>query len=288
MITFASTDTTFTITDNGVVSNYPLPLREVKLDGDYVTITTQDNEAHKFNYTETAYGSGQLLYDYLTAFAGFVNQVNILARQDNDENIALSATAEGHLEVAIHAPILPFGSVHAESLTPEFQVDSVYGINPREVITTTGHAVTPGTANSGAVTGTNNLFKCSTGTTQYSFASLQSRKRLRYRAGQGVVGRFTALWSTPVASSTVVAGFGTSESCIYCDTAATTCSFSSNGQVLFAYTLGQNSGGAYQFEDELKLQPGETLTLAAREVTIPQLTLLLFTNTYLQIEEFSL
>lgn len=124
-------------------------------------------------------------------------------------------TGEGHLEVAVHTPRLPFGSVHVERLSSEFQVDSVYGINPREVITTTGHAVTPGAANSGAVSGDNNLFKCSTGTTQYSFATIQSRKRLRYRAGQGIIGRFTALWSAPVASSTVVVGLGTSESGFY-------------------------------------------------------------------------
>lgn len=134
---------------------------------------------------------------------------------DNGSKQELACTSEGHLEVAIHSPRTPFGAVEVESLTPEFQVDSVYGINTREVIATTGHSVTAGAANSGAATGANNLFKCATGTTQYSFASIQSRKRLRYRAGQGVVGRFTALWSAPAASSTVVAGFGTSESGYY-------------------------------------------------------------------------
>lgn len=141
---------------------------------------------------------------------------NVLrATTDDGTVIAVPATAEGHLEVAIHSPRTPFGALHTESLTPEFQVDAVYGINPREVTTTTGHAVTAGAANSGTNTGTNNLFKCSTGTTQYSFATIQSRKRLRYRAGQGVVGRFTALWSAPAALSTVVAGFGTAESGFY-------------------------------------------------------------------------
>lgn len=139
----------------------------------------------------------------------------IQGTDDAGEAVDVPVTSEGHLEVAVHAPRLPFGSVHSESLTPEFQVDAVYGINPSEVITSTGHAVTPGAANSGSNTGTNNLFKCSTGTTQYSFATIQSRKRLRYRPGQGVIGRFTALWSTPVASSVVVAGIGTSESGFY-------------------------------------------------------------------------
>jgi len=141
--------------------------------------------------------------------------VTLYATNDDGNIKALASTAEGHLEVAIHSPRLPFGSLHTESIRPEFQCDSVYGINPREVISTTGHAVTPGAANSGAISGSNNLFKVSTGTTQYSFATIQSRKRLRYRAGQGIIGRFTALWSAPAASSISVAGFGTSESGFY-------------------------------------------------------------------------
>lgn len=143
------------------------------------------------------------------------NGVVLKGTLDSGEQVSVPSTQEGHLEVAIHSPRTAFGALNTESYSPEFQVDSVYGINPREVVATTGHAVTPGAANSGANTGTNNLFKCATGTTQYSFATIQSRKRLRYRAGQGVTGRFSALWSTPAANSTVVAGFGTAESGFY-------------------------------------------------------------------------
>lgn len=102
-----------------------------------------------------------------------------------------------HLEVAIHSPRLPFGSIHTENLEPEFQVDAVYDINPGQMIKTTGINV-PGTT-SATITGSNNLFKCSTGTTAYSFSSLQTRERLRYRPGQGAVARFTALFSEPAA-----------------------------------------------------------------------------------------
>lgn len=135
--------------------------------------------------------------------------------QDDGTEVRAAATGEGHLEVAIHAPRLPFGSVHAEEMSPEFQVDSVYGLNMSEILSTTGNSASPAGATSATNTGTNNLFKCSTGTTAYSFGTIQSRKRLRYRAGQGVVGRFTALWSAPAASSIVVAGMGTAESGYY-------------------------------------------------------------------------
>lgn len=133
----------------------------------------------------------------------------------NRELPGLETTAEGHLEVAVHGPILPFGSVHTENLLPIFQTDAVYGINTSEILESTGLSYDPGVApvgsNSGVNAAANSLFSCSTGTTQYSFATMQSRSRLRYRAGQGAVGRFTALWSTPAASSTVVAGFGSGE-----------------------------------------------------------------------------
>lgn len=137
---------------------------------------------------------------------------------DLGNTVAVPVTPEGHLEVAIHGPLNPFGSVHTEGLTPVFQTDPIYGLNASEVTATTGLGFDPGPtpgSNTGVVSGANNLFTCATGATAFSFGSLQSRKRLRYRAGQGVVGRFTALWGTPAANSIAVAGFGTSESGFY-------------------------------------------------------------------------
>lgn len=137
----------------------------------------------------------------------------LTGKSDGGRYLNIPVTEEGHIEVAIHDPILPFGSINSESLTPIFQTDAVYGINSTEVFSTTGHLT--GGVTSATNTGTNNLFKCSTGTTALSFGTIQSRRRLRYRAGQGVVGRFTGFFSTPAASSILVAGFGTGESGYY-------------------------------------------------------------------------
>ena len=138
--------------------------------------------------------------------------------QDNGDTVAVPGTAEGHMEVEIHGPINPFGSVHTESLTPIFQVDAVYGANASTMNPTTGLGYDPGPAigsNTGSNTATNSMFTSATGTTAYSFAANQTVARLRYRAGQGIVGRFTALWSAPAAASIVVAGFGSGESGYY-------------------------------------------------------------------------
>ena len=152
--------------------------------------------------------------------------VVLMGTQDDGTLAYLPVTAEGHLETEIHGPLNPFGSVHVESQLPIFQCDALYGINTSEVNTETGLGYDPGVAppgsNSGVVDVANNMFRCSTGTTAFSFATIQTRKRLRYRAGQGVIGRFTALWSTPAASSIVVAGYGTAEAGYYFGYSGTT------------------------------------------------------------------
>lgn len=199
---------------------------------------------------------------------------------DNSTLKALSATAEGHLEVAIHDPILPFGSLHSESLTPIFQTDGVYGISSSEVVASTGLSYDPGPgapgSNSGLNTGTGNLLTCATGTTAYSFATMKSRKRLRYRAGQGIVGRFTALWSTPAASTTVVAGFGSGESGFFFGYNGTSFGIlHSTGNVreiqTFTVTGAATTGGAVTFtlnglDYAQTLAASATTTLTANDI----------------------
>jgi hypothetical protein len=131
----------------------------------------------------------------------------ISATTDDGDRINLKATPEGHLETAIHAPRLPFGAVHTENLQPIFQSDAVYLISSGQQNTSV--------SGSGSVDVNDSSFRIQTGTTIYSQASIQSRKRLRYRPGQGVVGRFTALFTTPVAASYQVVGFGHAEDGIF-------------------------------------------------------------------------
>lgn len=125
---------------------------------------------------------------------------------DSGDNVNIPVTQEGHLEVSIHDPILPFGAVHTESITPVFQMDAVYGLNQEQIATTSG---------SGTATTSGGMFVVTTGTTNGSQGVIQGRKRLRYRAGQGVLGRFTSLFTTPVANSYQLVGFGHAESGIY-------------------------------------------------------------------------
>lgn len=131
----------------------------------------------------------------------------LMGATDRGDYFNVPVTPEGHLEVAVHDPILPFGSLHTEQLTPIFQFDAVYGLN-----TQLQESTTSGT---GTATGTNGMMTVTTGTTSLSQGVIQSRKRLRYRAGQGVVARFTTLFTTPVANSYQLAGIGHAESGVY-------------------------------------------------------------------------
>jgi len=203
----------------------------------------------------------------------------ISATQDNGDVVNIPATAEGHVEVAVHGPINPFGSVHTESLRPIFQVDAVYGVNSSEMIATTGLGYDPGPvpgSNTGSATAANGMFTCATGTTAYSFGSLQTRKRLRYRAGQGVVERFTALWSAPAASTTVVAGMGTAEAGYYFGYNGTSFGIlHSTGGVreirTFTVSAATSSGGTVTFrlnglDYTVTLATSATTTLTANDI----------------------
>lgn len=119
----------------------------------------------------------------------------------------LAASAEGQLRAEICGPTNPFGSIHTESFNPALQGDAVHGIN------NTVQNIT--TSLSGSVVASNGLFVCSTGTTIYGFGALQSKRRVRYRPGQGITGRFSALFSTGVANAIIVAGFGHGESGLF-------------------------------------------------------------------------
>jgi hypothetical protein len=116
-------------------------------------------------------------------------------------------TPEGHVEVAMHSPRLPFGSVHTERLRPLLQRDGVYGLNTVKIFASSSL--------SGVVTTTNSMFDVSTGITTFANAQLQSRERLRYRAGQGLVCRFAGVYDVGVTSCYLLAGMGHGEDGVY-------------------------------------------------------------------------
>jgi hypothetical protein len=61
-------------------------------------------------------------------------------------------------------------------------------------------------------------------------------------------------------------------SCTDWDTASTACTFATNDQVVWSGTVAESGNFIFTFEDDITLQPGETMTLAVRSVTATAVT----------------
>lgn len=136
-----------------------------------------------------------------------VSRSVLMGQTDGGDWNFVPVTSEGHLEISVHDPLTVFGAIETAEDTPIFQSDFVYGINSQQIYT-----VTNGT---GTTSGTNELMQLYTGTGVGGFAVGETRKRLRYRAGQGVKVMFTAMYTTPVAYSYQGVGCGTAENGVY-------------------------------------------------------------------------
>ena len=235
------------------------------------SVASGSNEVHRLSVTRPYYrakftnGTTAQSYLRLSSMVGsqspLTSALNSTVQPDSDalvtrsvlmgsvENgtlINVPVTAEGHIEVAVHGPRNPFGSIHVENLTPIFQADGVYGINDQLIRVTTGLGGTAGESDS--------QFVLQTNTSVGGNSTLQSRKRLRYRPGQGCVGRFTAKFTSGVANSAQVAGLGHSEDGLY-----------------FGYS-GQNFGVLHAYAGVREVQ---TLSLSAAAGTAGNVTVVL-------------
>lgn len=131
----------------------------------------------------------------------------ILGVADDTTTRAFRATAQGHLESEIHGPLGVVSGIETTSLTPIVQQSAVYGLNTDQITTST--------LLSGSAAATNQLFTCKTGTTQFGYGVIQSRERAVYHSGQGIRTLLSAAFTTGVANSSQIAGYGSAEAGIY-------------------------------------------------------------------------
>ena len=111
----------------------------------------------------------------------------------NNVSIIPATTASNELRVA-------------QSL-PQAQIDATYGILVNSLVVTDS-------AGSGAVDTNQNLFRCQTGTATDGLASVVSRRLVRYRAGQNMTVRISAIFSSGAILSRQAAGLITNENSI--------------------------------------------------------------------------
>jgi len=92
------------------------------------------------------------------------------------------------------------------TIYPVVQQDAIYGLDSDKT-----RAYIAGTGN---VAGANSTIVLSTGINQYSYATAQTVRGIRYRPGQGALARFTAYFANPTTGYTQRAGFGSLENAI--------------------------------------------------------------------------
>ena len=104
----------------------------------------------------------------------------------------------------IAGQVSAFGEPLAISPTAVIQLDAIYG--------TTTDVIQTYTNGTGSVAGSvNGMFQVSSGTTQGGYGVLRSKRFLRYRPGQGIVTRFTAMFTQGVAGSRQFVGLANQE-----------------------------------------------------------------------------
>ena len=187
-------------------------------------LTANVHEAHKAlksgryfraRVTNTS-GSAQTylrLYTYYGEFEQLTSPLNFAPNNDTDAITTksvivgqtaggvfkfVSASDEGHIETAIKDPTSVFGEVITAELTPVVQADFVYGINANLFSSTV--------TGSGTATSTNQMGVASTTAAATSSSLIQSLRRAKYRAGEGLISRFTAQFTAGAANSTQTAG----------------------------------------------------------------------------------
>jgi hypothetical protein len=125
-----------------------------------------------------------------------------------DENSATVIVTDryGHLSTGIEASsISAFGEPIGISINPVVQLDGLYGLDSRklEIFQGTDLGLT------GTATTTNTLMQVTTGTALGGYGVIRSRRAVRYRSGQGMLGRFTAKFTQVSASIANISGTGT-------------------------------------------------------------------------------
>ena len=98
-------------------------------------------------------------------------------------------------------PITAFGELRTSPLTPIEQITFVYNLNP-------GLVATGASGTSSSVIHSGNKVVLSTGANTNSYAELTCKRYAKYRPGQGILFRGTAIFSTGATGSSQVFGFG--------------------------------------------------------------------------------
>lgn len=115
-----------------------------------------------------------------------------------------TATVTDHKALQVTQPAegkTAFGEQSVAELTPIIQLVFPYN-------SVNSHIIDSRANNSGTVTVANSMLQVQSGASANSFGAALSKESVSYRAGQGILTRFTAIYTTGVANSTQLVGPG--------------------------------------------------------------------------------
>lgn len=107
-------------------------------------------------------------------------------------------------QLRTNQPLTAFGETMVAENVPTFQADFIYGGPHEQLITETEQT-------GGAVSYADGMAVCTSGATDLGLAAVSSKRFVKYRAGQGILTRFTAIFDAPTVSSIQGAGLSNGE-----------------------------------------------------------------------------
>ena len=130
-------------------------------------------------------------------------RAEIVGRDDSGTTRTLRVDEEGDLVTNIHDPLTSFGELRAERSSPVIQLNFIYGIIAD--VATSRTDTTP----NGAVSTSDSLLTVDSSANANSYGEFRSLRFAKYRPGQGIVTRFTAMFPDSCGvNSTQVIGIG--------------------------------------------------------------------------------
>jgi hypothetical protein len=108
--------------------------------------------------------------------------------------------AKGDLRINVESPNTAFGEVQIAEMTPVIQVTYPYNINSQLVDTTT--------TNGASITQADNMVVLATDSQSSSTGTLETLNVAKYRAGQGIVARFTGLFTSTATTTDSIQTIG--------------------------------------------------------------------------------
>jgi hypothetical protein len=168
--------------------------------GTQVQSTDKGLVAHAVIHGKTTAGGGSYV-DVKVSPSGAMSTDGVInGLTDGGTSKQIGSDENGNLKIAIESPKTAFSEISVANPHPVSQISFEYGVNT-QIMTTS-------VTGTGTVTTANSLLSVSTGASASSSAQLISRRYLKYRAGQGALGRGTMLFTAGVANSKQYAGVG--------------------------------------------------------------------------------